>query len=230
MCEKKVTLNALYDLLKKVPMTDRQRVVDLAFNAVKPEIDKIANQYEEYFGFYSQLQAFAYNSGQDFVVYTSAEKQLLDSKVNGELPEIPVKVDTSETTDVSAKDSADEVDMSNGNDDDNLKKVTLELIPPEEGNEVNQNSEENKEDTSSENTDPKDLGEQNAENSIQDVKDEKEEEKSSEDKVLDEKEKTLNNFLESLNISKEDIKNVLDFFSKIKDQSENSQNNEVKTK
>lgn len=77
MC-KEVTLNSLFDLLKKVPVADRQQVIQVAYDAVKPEIEKISDKYKEFYSYFNQLENFSLSSGESFTIVES-EKDLLKS-------------------------------------------------------------------------------------------------------------------------------------------------------
>ena len=77
MC-KEVTLNSLFDLLKKVPVADRQQVIQVAYEAVKPEIEKISDKYKEFYSYFNQLENFSLSSGESFTIVES-EKDLLKS-------------------------------------------------------------------------------------------------------------------------------------------------------
>lgn len=77
MC-KEVTLNSLFDLLKKVPVADRQQVIQVAYDAIKPEIEKISDKYKEFYSYFNQLENFSLSSGESFTIVES-EKDLLKS-------------------------------------------------------------------------------------------------------------------------------------------------------
>lgn len=77
MC-KEVTLNSLFDLLKKVPVADRQQVIKVAYDAVKPEIEKISDKYKEFYSYFNQLENFSLSSGESFTIVEN-EKDLLKS-------------------------------------------------------------------------------------------------------------------------------------------------------
>lgn len=112
MC-KEVTLNSLFDLLKKVPVADRQRVVKIAYEAVKPEIELISDQYKEYYTYFNQLENFSLASGESFTIVES-EKDLLKSAACNEgiseeeyAEKNGIELDTQEHSETSTESSED---------------------------------------------------------------------------------------------------------------------------
>lgn len=133
MC-KEVTLNSLFDLLKKVPVADRQRVVQIAYDAIKPEIESISDKYKEFYTYFNQLENFSLASGEAFTIVES-EKDLLKSAACNEGVseaeyaekngiELDVKEDTeSQTENSEAETSIEVAEKSNENNDPSIAKL-----------------------------------------------------------------------------------------------------------
>ena len=64
----KITLENLFNLLNSVPSADRQAVIEVVYQAAKSKIDDLIENYNEIYGFFDQLTAFAVATGEQFNV------------------------------------------------------------------------------------------------------------------------------------------------------------------
>lgn len=65
---KKITLENLFNLLNSVPSADRQAVIEVVYKAAKSKIDDLIENYNQVYGFFDQLTAFAVATGEQFNV------------------------------------------------------------------------------------------------------------------------------------------------------------------
>lgn len=65
---KKITLENLFNLLNSVPSADRQAVIEVVYKAAKSKIDELIENYNQVYGFFDQLTAFAVATGEQFNV------------------------------------------------------------------------------------------------------------------------------------------------------------------
>lgn len=64
----KITLENLFNLLNAVPSADRQAVIEVVYKAAKSKIDELIENYNQVYGFFDQLTAFAVATGEQFNV------------------------------------------------------------------------------------------------------------------------------------------------------------------
>lgn len=64
----KITLENLFNLLNSVPSADRQAVIEVVYKAAKSKIDELIESYNQVYGFFDQLTAFAVATGEQFNV------------------------------------------------------------------------------------------------------------------------------------------------------------------
>lgn len=64
----KITLENLFNLLNSVPSADRQAVIEVVYKAAKSKIDELVENYNQVYGFFDQLTAFAVATGEQFNV------------------------------------------------------------------------------------------------------------------------------------------------------------------
>lgn len=64
----KITLENLFNLLNSVPSADRQAVIEVVYQAAKSKIDELIENYNQVYGFFDQLTAFAVATGEQFNV------------------------------------------------------------------------------------------------------------------------------------------------------------------
>lgn len=64
----KITLENLFNLLNSVPSADRQAVIEVVYQAAKSKIDDLIENYNQIYGFFDQLTAFAVATGEQFNV------------------------------------------------------------------------------------------------------------------------------------------------------------------
>lgn len=64
----KITLENLFNLLNSVPSADRQAVIEVVYKAAKSKIDELIENYNQVYGFFDQLTAFAVATGEQFNV------------------------------------------------------------------------------------------------------------------------------------------------------------------
>lgn len=68
MSNEKITLENLFNLLNSVPSADRQAVIEVVYQAAKSKIDELVENYNQVYGFFEQLTAFAVATGEKFNV------------------------------------------------------------------------------------------------------------------------------------------------------------------
>ena len=101
----KITLENLFNLLNSVPSADRQAVIEVVYQAAKRKIDELIENYNQIYGFFDQLTAFAvatgeqfnvkkpkrldFNKIQDFYVNESTDQKLGSNEQNQNVEEHP---------------------------------------------------------------------------------------------------------------------------------------------
>lgn len=80
MSNEKITLENLFNLLNSVPSADRQAVIEVVYQAAKSKIDELVENYNQVYGFFDQLTAFAVATGEKFNV--KKPKRLDFNKIN----------------------------------------------------------------------------------------------------------------------------------------------------
>lgn len=131
----KITLENLFNLLNSVPSADRQTVIDVVYKAAKSKIDDLIENYNQVYGFFDQLTAFAVVTGEQFNVKK------------------PKRLDFNKIQDFYVNESSDEV-LGSNEDHQNLEEH--QEPAPESVTESETQKEENATQLSgSDETDPK---------------------------------------------------------------------------
>lgn len=132
---KKITLENLFNLLNSVPSADRQAVIEVVYKAAKSKIDDLIENYNQVYGFFDQLTAFAVATGEQFNVKK------------------PKRLDFNKIQDFYVNESTDE-DLGSNEDHQNLEEH--QEPAPESVTESETQKEENATQLSqSDETDPK---------------------------------------------------------------------------
>lgn len=164
----KITLENLFNLLNSVPSADRQAVIEVVYQAAKRKIDELIENYNQIYGFFDQLTAFAVATGEQFNVKK------------------PKRLDFNKIQDFYVNESTDEV-LGSNEDHQNLEEH--QEPAPESVTESETQKEENATQLSqSDETDPKveepkPEGEKVAPESEPKVKDDKNNDESDEKKT-----------------------------------------------
>lgn len=131
----KITLENLFNLLNSVPSADRQAVIEVVYKAAKSKIDDLIENYNQVYGFFDQLTAFAVATGEQFNVKK------------------PKRLDFNKIQDFYVNESSDEV-LGSNEDHQNLEEH--QEPAPESVTESETQKEENATQLSgSDETDPK---------------------------------------------------------------------------
>lgn len=179
----KITLENLFNLLNSVPSADRQAVIEVVYKAAKSKIDDLIENYNQVYGFFDQLTAFAVATGEQFNVKK------------------PKRLDFNKIQDFYVNESTDEV-LGSNEDHQNLEEH--QEPAPESVTESETQKEENATQLSgSDETDPKveepkPEGEKVAPESEPKVEDDKKTDETEEQKTQLSDEELRNNFVAEL--------------------------------
>lgn len=179
----KITLENLFNLLNSVPSADRQAVIEVVYKAAKSKIDDLIENYNQVYGFFDQLTAFAVATGEQFNVKK------------------PKRLDFNKIQDFYVNESTDEV-LGSNEDHQNLEKH--QEPAPESVTESETQKKENATQLSqSDETDPKveepkPEGEKVAPESEPKVEDDKKTDETEEQKTQLSDEELRNNFVAEL--------------------------------
>ena len=180
----KITLENLFNLLNSVPSADRQAVIAVVYQAAKRKIDELIENYNQIYGFFDQLTAFAVVTGEQFNVKK------------------PKRLDFNKIQDFYVNESTDEV-LGSNEDHQNLEEHQ-EPAPESVTESETQKEEENATQPSqSDETDPKveepkPEGEKVAPESEPKVEDDKKTDETEEQKTQLSDEELRNNFVAEL--------------------------------
>lgn len=162
MSNEKITLENLFNLLNSVPSADRQAVIEVVYQAAKSKIDELVENYNQVYGFFDQLTAFAVATGEKFNVkkpkrldfnkinefYTdeSSEKELGSSENKQNLEEHPEPAPEEAQKDEQATQSSesDKAEHNDGEPKSEGKKVDPESEPKAEDDEKTGETEKQK--------------------------------------------------------------------------------------
>ena len=180
----KITLENLFNLLNSVPSADRQAVIEVVYQAAKSKIDDLIENYNQIYGFFDQLTAFAVATGEQFNVKK------------------PKRLDFNKIQDFYVNESTDEV-LGSNEDHQNLEEHQ-EPAPESVTESETQNEEENttqpsqSDDTDPKVEEPKPEGEKVAPESELKVEDDKKTDENDEQKTQLSDEELRNNFVSEL--------------------------------
>lgn len=180
----KITLENLFNLLNSVPSADRQAVIEVVYKAAKSKIDDLIENYNQVYGFFDQLTAFAVATGEQFNVKK------------------PKRLDFNKIQDFYVNESTDEV-LGSNEDHQNLEEHQ-EPAPESVTESETQNEEENttqpsqSDDTDPKVEEPKPEGEKVAPESELKVEDDKKTDENDEQKTQLSDEELRNNFVSEL--------------------------------
>ena len=109
-----VTLEKLFNLMNAVPEKKRQDLVNRAYEAIKPRIAEIIEEYKEFYVFFEQLKAFCISTGENYAVSMPNDIDFNKAKSDGEHDEALVvveekqKEETAKTEQAPSKDSVED--------------------------------------------------------------------------------------------------------------------------
>ena len=86
-----VTLEKLFNLMNAVPEKKRQDLVNRAYEAIKPRITEIIEEYKEFYVFFEQLKAFCISTGENYAVSMPNDIDFNKAKSDGEHDEALVE-------------------------------------------------------------------------------------------------------------------------------------------
>lgn len=86
-----VTLEKLFNLMNAVPEKKRQDLVNRAYEAIKPRIAEIIEEYKEFYVFFEQLKAFCISTGENYAVSMPNDIDFNKAKSDGEPDEALVE-------------------------------------------------------------------------------------------------------------------------------------------
>ena len=161
-----VTLEKLFNLMNAVPEKKRQDLVNRAYEAIKPRIAEIIEEYKEFYVFFEQLKAFCISTGENYAVSMPNDIDFNKAKSDGEHDEALVvvekkqKEETAKTEQAPSKDSVedekheeDDTKPENKDNDHEEDLIEKENIHNELKEETDANNNENlKTDVQHENT------------------------------------------------------------------------------
>ena len=179
----KITLENLFNLLNSVPSADRQAVIEVVYKAAKSKIDDLIENYNQVYGFFDQLTAFAVATGEQFNVKK------------------PKRLDFNKIQDFYVNESTDEV-LGSNEDHQNLEEHQ-EPAPESVTESETQKKEKATQLSQSDETDPKveepkPEGEKVAPESEPKVEDDKKTDETEEQKTQLSDEELRNNFVAEL--------------------------------
>lgn len=160
-----VTLEKLFNLMNAAPEKNRQDLVNRAYEAIKPRIAEIIEEYKEFYVFFEQLKAFCISTGENYAVSIPNDIDFNKAKSDGEHDESLVekekqKEETAKTEQSPSKDSVenekpeeDDTKLENKVNDHEEDLIEKENIhnEPNDGTDAN-NNENLKTDVQHENT------------------------------------------------------------------------------
>lgn len=126
-----VTLEKLFNLINAAPEKNRQDLVNRAYEAIKPRITEIIEEYKEFYVFFEQLKAFCISTGENYAVSMPNDIDFNKAKSDGEHDEALVEEqpqpEGSEKTEQTEPNTTEP--SENGKDsDDNSKSKNEEPV------------------------------------------------------------------------------------------------------
>ena len=163
----KITLENLFNLLNSVPSADRQAVIEVVYQAAKSKIDDLIENYNQIYGFFDHLTAFAvatgeqfnvkkpkrldFNKIQDFYVNESTDQNLGSNEQNQNVevhpepaPESVTESETQKEENATQLSQSDETDPKVEEPKHEGEKVAPESEPKVEDDKNNDESDEKK--------------------------------------------------------------------------------------
>lgn len=148
-----VTLEKLFNLMNAVPEKNRQDLVNRAYEAIKPRIAEIIEEYKEFYVFFEQLNAFCISTGENYAVSMPNDIDFNKAKSDGEHDEALVEKekqkeetakteqDSSENSSEDKKSEEDDTKPENKNNDHEEDLIEKENIhhEPSDGTDANNN-------------------------------------------------------------------------------------------
>lgn len=160
-----VTLEKLFNLINAAPEKNRQDLVNRAYEAIKPRITEIIEEYKEFYVFFEQLKAFCISTGENYVVSMPNDIDFNKAKSDGEHDEALVEEektkdetakpeqDSSENSSEDKKSEGDDTKLENKDNDHKEDLIEKENIHNEPNDVTDANNNENlKTDVQHENT------------------------------------------------------------------------------
>ena len=148
-----VTLEKLFNLMNAVPEKKRQDLVNRAYEAIKPRIAEIIEEYKEFYVFFEQLKAFCISTGENYAVSMPNDIDFNKAKSDGEHDEALVekekqKEETAKTEQAPSKDSVEDEkheeddtkpeNKDNDHEEDLIEKENIHH-EPSDGTDANNN-------------------------------------------------------------------------------------------
>ncbi len=160
-----VTLEKLFNLINAAPEKNRQDLVNRAYEAIKPRITEIIEEYKEFYVFFEQLKAFCISTGENYAVSMPNDIDFNKAKSDGEHDEALVEEektkdetakpeqDSSENSSEDKKSEGDDTKLENKDNDHKEDLIEKENIHNEPNDVTDANNNENlKTDVQHENT------------------------------------------------------------------------------
>lgn len=160
-----VTLEKLFNLINAAPEKNRQDLVNRAYEAIKPRITEIIEEYKEFYVFFEQLKAFCISTGENYAVSMPNDIDFNKAKSDGEHDEALVEEektkdetakpeqDSSENSSEDKKLEGDDTKLENKDNDHKEDLIEKENIHNEPNDVTDANNNENlKTDVQHENT------------------------------------------------------------------------------
>lgn len=126
-----VTLERLFNLINAAPEKNRQDLVNKAYEAIKPRIAEIIEEYKEFYVFFEQLKAFCISTGENYAVSMPNDIDFNKAKSHGEHDEALVEEEKTKaengSPEIPSEGEKSEVDDTNpankteGNDEGQAK-------------------------------------------------------------------------------------------------------------
>lgn len=151
-----VTLEKLFNLMNAVPEKKRQDLVNRAYEAIKPRIAEIIEEYKEFYVFFEQLKAFCISTGENYAVSMPNDIDFNKARSDGDHDEALVvveekqKEETAKTEQAPFKDSEedekpeeDDTKPENKDNDHEEDLIKKENIHNELNDETDANNNEN---------------------------------------------------------------------------------------
>lgn len=148
-----VTLEKLFNLMNAAPEKNRQDLVNRAYEAIKPRITEIIEEYKEFYVFFEQLKAFCISTGENYSISMPNDIDFNKAKSDGLHDEALVeeenqKEETTKTEQDSSENSSEDKksegdDTKPENKDNDLEEDLIEKEnihhEPNDGTDANNN-------------------------------------------------------------------------------------------
>ena len=148
-----VTLEKLFNLMNAAPEKNRQDLVNRAYEAIKPRITEIIEEYKEFYVFFEQLKAFCISTGENYSISMPNDIDFNKAKSDGLHDEALVEDekqkeetakterDSSENSSEDKKSEGDDTKPENKDNDHEEDLIEKENIhnEPSDGTDANNN-------------------------------------------------------------------------------------------